>query len=262
MAIASRLLRASATPRTAVEQYGYILRDLDVRQVLPLIQAPTLITHVRDSPFVPIELGRYLAEHIAGSQFIEVPGANIRFPTALVMEEIAEFVTGERPQVDVDRVLTTIMFTDIVGSTGQAAVLGDLRWRSLLDAHDKTVREQFRRFRGREVNTTGDGFVASFDGPARAIRCAQAITEATTKLGVELRVGLHTGECDVRGDDLGGIAVHIAARIATLAAPGEVLVSETAKGLIVGSGIPLSERGTHVLKGVPDEWRLYAVGGQ
>jgi len=258
-AIVSRQLRASATPRTAVEQYGYILRDLDVRQVLPLIQAPTLITHVRDSPFVPIELGRYLAEHIAGSQFIEIPGGNIGVPPALVMEEIAEFVTGERPHGDVDRVLTTIMFTDIVGSTEQAAAFGDLRWRSLLDTHDKTVREQFRRFRGREVNTTGDGFVASFDGPARAIRCAEAITEATTKLGVELRVGLHTGECDVRGDDLGGIAVHIAARIATLAAPGEVLVSETVKGLIVGSGIPLSERGTHVLKGVPDEWRLFAV---
>ena len=259
LTILSRQIRASASPRTAVEQYGYILRHLDVREALPLIQAPTLITHVRDSPLVPIEMGRYLAEHIAGSQFIEVPGSHLGIPPPFVQEQIAEFVTGERPDINVDRVLTTIMFTDIVGSTEQAAALGDQRWRSLLDAHDKTVREQFRQFRGREVNTTGDGFVASFDGPARAIRCAEAITEATAKMGVELRVGLHTGECEVRGEDLGGLAVHIAARVATLAAPGGVLVSETVKGLIVGSGIPLCERGTHTLKGVPDEWKLFAV---
>ena len=261
LAILSRQTRASASPRTAVEQYGYILRDLDVRQARPLIQAPTLITHVRDSPFVPIELGRYLAEHIAGSQFVEIPGANIGVPPALVMEEIAEFVTGERPDINVDRVLTTIMFTDIVGSTEQAAAVGDQRWRSFLDVHDKTVREQFRRFRGREVNTTGDGFVASFDGPARAIRCAREIIKATSNLGIELRVGLHTGECEIRGEDLGGLAVHVAARVGALAGQGDVLVSGTVKDLVIGSGIAFEDRGEHELKGVPGTWKLFAVEG-
>jgi class 3 adenylate cyclase len=177
------------------------------------------------------------------------------------MLDIAEFLTGERPVVEIERVLTTVLFTDIVGSTAQAASLGDQRWRSMLDAHDRTVREQLRRFRGREINTTGDGFVASFDGPARAIRCAQAINEATEKLGVQLRVGLHTGECEVRGDDLGGLAVHIAARVGALAAPGEVLVSGTVKDLVVGSGIEFDDRGEHDLKGVPGSWKLFAVEG-
>jgi class 3 adenylate cyclase len=154
-----------------------------------------------------------------------------------------------------------VLFTDIVGSTAQAASLGDQRWRSLLDTHDRTVREQLRRFRGREVNTTGDGFFASFDGPARAIRCAQAIAEATAELGVRLRVGLHTGECEVRGPDLGGLAVHIAARVGSLAAPGETLVSGTVKDLVVGSGIAFDERGDHELKGVPGTWKLFAVTG-
>ncbi len=152
-----------------------------------------------------------------------------------------------------------MLFTDIVGSTAQAASLGDQRWRSLLDAHDKAVREQLRRFRGREINTTGDGFVTSFDGPARAIRCAQAIVEVTGKLGVQVRVGLHTGECEVRGDDLGGLAVHIAARVGALASPGEIVVSGTVKDLVVGSGIEFSDRGEHELKGVPGEWRLFAA---
>jgi len=252
------MVRASATPRSAAAQYAYILRSLDVRRALPLIQAPTLILHVQNNPLVPIELGRYLAKNINGASFVEIPGADLALGDSM-MAEIYSFLTGERPMVEVERVLTTVLFTDIVGSTSRAASLGDQRWRSLLDAHDKVVREQLRRYRGREINTTGDGFVASFDGPARAIRCGQAIGEATAKLGVELRVGLHTGECEVRKEDLGGLAVHIAARIAALAAPGEVLVSETVKGLIVGSGITLSERGTHVLRGVPDEWRLFAV---
>jgi class 3 adenylate cyclase len=173
--------------------------------------------------------------------------------------DIAEFLTGERPVVEVERILTTVLFTDIVGSTGRAASMSDLRWRSLLDSHDRTVRDQLRRFRGREINTTGDGFVASFDGPARAIRCAEAIVEATGKLGVELRVGLHTGECEVRGDDLGGLAVHIAARVGALANSGEVLVSGTVKDLVVGSGIEFSDRGEHELKGVPGSWKLFAV---
>jgi len=262
--LASRMLRSSATPRSASAQYDYMLRSVDVRQVLPLLQVPTLVLHVRESFFIPLAHGRFLADHIDGAKFIELPGSATAMDTgnmAMLIEEVAEFLTGTRPEVEIERVLTTVLFTDIVGSTSKAASLGDQRWRSLLDSHDKTVRGQLHRFRGREINTTGDGFVASFDGPARAIRCAQAIADATAKLGIELRVGLHTGECEVRGEDLGGLAVHIAARIAAIAAPGEVLVSETVKGLIVGSGIPLSERGTHVLKGVPDEWRLFAVGG-
>jgi class 3 adenylate cyclase len=175
------------------------------------------------------------------------------------LDEVAEFLTGERPVVEIERILTTVLFTDIVGSTAQAASLGDQRWRSLLDAHDKAVREQLRRFRGREVNTTGDGFVTSFDGPARAIRCAHAIVEVTGKLGVQVRVGLHTGECEVRGDNLGGLAVHIAARVGALASPGEIVVSGTVKDLVVGSGIEFSDRGEHELKGVPGEWKLFAA---
>ena len=179
----------------------------------------------------------------------------------MIFDEVAEFLTGTRPVTDIDRVLVSVLFTDIVGSTERAASLGDQRWRSVLDRHDQIVREQLRIFRGREVNTTGDGFVASFDGPARAIRCGQAIIDATRALGIELRMGLHTGECEVRGDDLGGLAVHIAARIGSLASPNEVLVSRTVKDLVVGSGIEFNDRGGHVLKGVPGIWKLYAVSG-
>jgi class 3 adenylate cyclase/pimeloyl-ACP methyl ester carboxylesterase len=254
------MVRASATPRTAAAQYDYILRSLDVRRALPLIQAPTLILHVPDNPLVPIELGRYLAKNIRGASFVELPGADLGVDNS-VMAETYEFLTGARPDIEVDRILTTVLFTDIVGSTEHAATLGDQKWRNLLDAHDHTVRDQLRRFRGKEINTTGDGFVASFDGPARAIRCAQAIGEATSSLGVELRVGLHTGECQVRGDDLGGLAVHIAARVGALAAPGEVLVSGTIKDLVVGSGIAFGDRGEHELKGVPGSWKLFAVEG-
>ena len=177
--------------------------------------------------------------------------------SAPALEEIIEFLTGERPEVEVDRILTTLLFTDIVGSTEQAASLGDQRWRSLLDAHDRTVRDHLRRFRGKEINTTGDGFLASFDGPARAIRCALAISGSTRPLGIDLHLGLHTGECEVRGDDLGGLAVHIAARVGSLAAPGEVLVSGTVKDLVAGSSIDFVDRGEHELKGVRRTWRLY-----
>jgi class 3 adenylate cyclase len=173
------------------------------------------------------------------------------------MEEIAEFVTGERSPLEIDRVLTTLLFTDIVGSTERAASLGDQRWRSLLDAHDRTVRDHLRRFRGKEINTTGDRFLASFDGPARAIRCGLAMAEAIRAMGIDLHLGLHTGECEVRGDDLAGLAVHIAARIGSLAAPGEVLVSGTVKDLVAGSRIDFVDWGEHELKGVPDTWRLY-----
>jgi len=211
-------------------------------------------------PFISVEHGHYLADHIGDATFVEVPGATTG-PDPAIVDEVAEFLTGERPIVEIERVLTTVLFTDIVGSTAQAASLGDQRWRSLLDSHDKTVRGQFHRFRGREINTTGDGFVASFDGPARAIRCAQAIAEATGKLGIQLRVGLHTGECEVRGDDLGGLAVHVAARVGALASPGEILVSGMVKDLVAGSGIEFVGRGEHELKGVPGTWRLFAVPG-
>ena len=257
----SRMFRSSATPRTAAAQYDYILRSVDVRQALPLIQCPTLVLQVKESPLLPVHHGRYLAEHIDGASFVELPGGDLGATPAnyVVTDEVAEFLTGERPVVEVERILTTVLFTDIVGSTERAASLGDQRWRVLLDSHDRAVRDQLRRFRGREINTTGDGFFASFDGPARAIRCAQAIAETTARLGVEVRMGLHTGECDVRGDDLGGLAVHIAARVGALAGPGEVLVSGTVKDLVVGSGIELDDRGEHELKGVPGAWKLFAV---
>jgi class 3 adenylate cyclase len=255
------LFRASVTPRTAAAQYDYLLRNLDVRQVLPLIRVPTLVLSADNPSFLPIAMGRYVSEHIEGSKFVALPGQDMMIfgQRVVVFEEIAEFLTGSRPPTDIDRVLVSVLFTDIVGSTERAASLGDQRWRSLLDRHDQMVREQLRIFRGREINTTGDGFVASFDGPARAIRCGKAIIDATRAHGIELRVGLHTGECEVRGDDLGGLAVHIAARLGSLAPPGEVLVSSTVKDLVVGSGIEFEDRGEHELKGVPGSWRLFRV---
>jgi class 3 adenylate cyclase len=258
------MLRAAATPHTAAAFFHYIITSLDVRQALASIQAPTLVIHNRDNPFIPVELGRYLADHIPAAKFIEFPGSGVYVDPECqdaVFAEIAEFLTGERPSVGVDRILTSLMFTDIVASTEQAAALGDRRWRGLLDAHDRVVRDQLRRYRGREINTTGDGFVASFDGPARGIRCAQAIVEAARVVGLEVRVGLHTGECEVRGGDLGGLAVHIAARVGATARSGEVLVSSTVKDLVAGSGIEFEDRGEHELKGVPGSWRLFALNG-
>jgi hypothetical protein len=233
----STLLRSSSTPRSAAAQTNYMLRGVDVRQALPLIQAPTLVLHVRDNPFMPISHGRYLADHIDRATFVELPGADIVPSPAnfITTDEVAEFLTGERPVVE--RVLTSVLFTDMVHSTEIAAELGDKRWRSILDAHYKMVRDQLRRASGREINTTGDGFVASFDGPARAIRCAGEIIDAAKRLGIEIRAGRHNGECEVRGEDLGGMAVHIAARVASLAGSSEVLVSGTVKDLVVGSGI-------------------------
>jgi class 3 adenylate cyclase len=259
----AKMTRSSVTPRAAAAQYDYILRNLDVRQALPLVQVPTKVLHVSDSPlFLPIAYGRYLADHIDGATFTELPGGNLTVdPDNVLLDEVAEFLTGERPVVEVDRILATVLFTDIVDSTAKAALLGDREWHTLLDAHDHTVREQLRRYRGREIQTTGDGFVVSFDGPARAIHCAQAIIEATSTLGIGLRTGLHTGECEVRGDDLGGLAVHIAARVGSMAGPGEVFVSRTVVDLVVGSGIEFEDRGEHELKGVPGTWRLYAVDG-
>jgi class 3 adenylate cyclase len=258
---AARMLRAAATPRSAAAQYRYILTSVDVRQALPLIQVPTLVLHNRDNPFVPVSHGRYLADHIPGAKFFELPGnrVNINANADIALGEIAEFLTGERPAVEVDRNLTSVLFTDIVASTERAASLGDHKWRALLDTHDRLVRDHLRRFRGSEIKTTGDGFLASFDGPARGIRCARAIIDGARELGVDIRAGMHTGECEVRGSDLGGLAVHIAARVGALAGPREVLVSSTVKDLVVGSGIEFEDRGDYELKGVPGTWRLFAV---
>ena len=247
----ARVQRAAATPREAHAQYEYFAWNVDVREVLPLVRVPTLVVHTRDNAFIPVSHGRYLAEHISDATFVEIPGGNLISLTDESMGRILEFVTGARPVVDVDRVLTTILFTDIVGSTEKATSLGDQRWRTLLDSHDRAVRDQLRQFRGNEVNTTGDGFLASFDGPARALRCGQAIVEAVSALGIDVRVGVHSGECEVRGSDLGGLAVHIGARTAALAAPGEVLVSQMVKELAMGSGIEFDDRGEHEFEGRP-----------
>jgi class 3 adenylate cyclase len=258
----SRMIRSSATPRTAAAQYAVTMHS-DLRQALPLVHVPTLVLHSKDNPQIPPAFGRYLAEHIEGARFVELPGGDLGMMpiTYRVADEVAEFLTGVRPVDEVDRVLTTVLFTDIVGSTERAAALGDERWRSVLDGHDRAVRDHLRMFRGREIKTTGDGFLAAFDGPARAIRCAQGLLAATAAVRLPLRLGLHSGECEVRGDDLGGLAVHIAARIGALAGEGQILVSGTVKDLVVGSGIDFDERGEHVLKGVPGSWKLFAVPG-
>jgi class 3 adenylate cyclase len=258
--LAAKVNRAIATPKNAAAQIRYIIESLDAREALPLIQVPTLVLHTEDNLIFPIEECGYLADHIAEAKFVALPGGDFHVAySAPALEEITEFLTGERPVVEVDRILATLLFTDIVSSTERASSLGDRAWRALLDAHDRTVRDHLRRFRGKEINTTGDGFLASFDGPARAIRCALAIVEATRALGLDLHLGLHTGECEVRGDDLGGLAVHIAARVASLARPGEVLVSGTVKDLVAGSRIDFVDRGEHQLKGVQGTWRLYRV---
>ena len=254
----AKMMRAFATPNNAAAQMRYIIESLDARDALPLIRVPTLVLHSKNNLVYSFDEGRYLADHIDGGKFVELPGGDVSIIFSVTaIEEIVEFLTGERPQAEVDRILTTLLFTDIVGSTQRAASMGDQAWRSLLDAHDRTVRDHLRRFRGKEINTTGDGFLASFDGPARAIRCALAMAEATRALGIDLHIGLHTGECEIRGDDLGGLAVHIAARIGSLAGPGEVVVSSTVKDLVVGSRIDFVDRGEHQLKGVPGSWRLY-----
>jgi class 3 adenylate cyclase/pimeloyl-ACP methyl ester carboxylesterase len=240
-----------------------LLRELDVRAVLPTIRVPTLVVHHTDDRVVPRAMGKYVANHISGAKYVELPGRS-NFPFVepgwrQVFQEIAEFLTGQQPDVADDRVLATVLFTDIVDSTRRAAEMGDRDWHALLDAHDAIVRAQLNRFRGREVNTSGDGFLAMFDGPQRAIRCAMAIRDAVQALGIEVRAGLHTGECEIRGDDIGGIAVHIGARVSALAGANDVLVSSTLRDLVIGSGLEFEDRGAHELKGVPGEWRLFAV---
>jgi class 3 adenylate cyclase len=224
---------------------------------------PTLVLHHTDCVTVPPAKGKYIAEHIPGAKYVELPGRNwqhiVEPGWRASFKEVAEFLTGQQAEVVDDRVLATVLFTDIVDSTRRAAEMGDRDWHALLDAHDAVVRSQLGRFRGREVNTSGDGFLAMFDGPQRAIRCAMAIRDSVQSLGIEVRAGLHTGECEVRGDDIGGIGVHIGARVSGLAGPSDVLVSGTLRDLVIGSGLEFEERGAHELKGVPGEWRLFAV---
>jgi class 3 adenylate cyclase len=212
---------------------------------------------------INVEGGRYLAKHIPGARYIELPGKDhppwIGDNAMEIADAIEEFLTGTRAPVTVDRVLATVLFTDIVGSTDKAAALGDRRWRDLLGNHHATIRRNLTRFRGHEIKTTGDGILATFDGPARGVRCACAIAEEIRPLGIEVRAGLHTGECELIDDDVSGIAVHIGARVAALAGAGEVLVSSTVKDLVAGSGLRFGDRGIQSLKGVPGEWRIFVV---
>jgi pimeloyl-ACP methyl ester carboxylesterase len=241
-----------------------MMRDTDVRDVLASVRVPTLVIHRTGDRAISVESGRYLARHIPGARLVEVPGID-HFPwvgdTDAILDEVEHFVAGTRRGAEADRVLATVLFTDIVGSTERAAELGDHRWRGVLEAHHALVRTELASFRGREVDTAGDGFLATFDGPARGIRCAQAICARVRQLGIDVRAGLHTGECELMDGDLGGIALHIGARVAAAAGPGEVLVSSTVKDLVAGSGIRFEDRGVHVLKGVPGEWRLFAALG-
>jgi class 3 adenylate cyclase len=237
------------------------LYDTDVRHFLPQIRVPTLIMQRADNAF-GVGHGLYLAEHIAGAKYVELSGADLPYwvgDTGPMLDEIEEFLTGVRGGSGTERVLATVLFTDIVGSTDRAAKLGDERWRDLLDRHDQSVRTQIERFRGRVVKTVGDGFVATFDSPGRAIECALAVREILGALHVEVRAGIHTGEIEVRGDDVAGMAVHIGARVSALAGAGEVLVSSTVKDSVVGSSVVFEERGEHELKGVPGTWKLFAV---
>jgi class 3 adenylate cyclase len=257
----AQLERLSAPPGT-VRQLIDGVADVDVRDVLPSIRVPTLLLHRRDDPFIDPKHAEYLHPRIDGAKLVWLPGNEnllVAGDTDAVIDEAQEFLTGVRPEREPDRVLATVLFTDIVDSTRRAGELGDARWRDVLERHDELVRGQLRRHQGREIKTTGDGFLATFDGPARGIRCAVAIAEEVQPLGIEVRAGLHTGECELRGDDVAGMAVHIGARVGSTAGASEVLVSSTVKDLVVGSGIEFADRGATELKGVPGEWRLFAV---
>ena len=259
----ARQERLAATPTTVAVMMPLVMR-LDVRELLPAIRVPTLVLQHADDEISPAVHGRYFAANIPGAKYVEYPGRNMYLfvepDWRRCVDEISEFLTGTHMVAeDEDRVLATVLFTDIVDSTSRAASMGDRNWRALLDAHDAVVRAQIARFRGREVSTAGDSFFATFDGPQRAIRCAVHIREALRALDIEVRAGLHTGECEVRGDDVAGLAVHIGARVSSLAGAGDILVSGTLRDLVVGSGLQFDDRGSHQLKGVPGEWRLFAL---
>jgi class 3 adenylate cyclase len=259
----ARYFRLSASP-SLVKLLLKGVAASDIRGVLPMIRVPTLILHRKDETWLRVEGSRLLAEQIPGSRLVELPGTDHYIweqNAAAVAEEIEEFVTGARHHRDRERSIKSLMFTDIVGSTALAQRLGDERWRRLLDRHEMLARRQLERFDGQYIKSTGDGVLATFDGPGRTVRCALAIREAVRGLDLSVRIGIHTGEVELRGDDVGGIAVHLAARVAALAAPGEVLVSRTVVDLMAGSDIAFEERGEHELKGVPGTWRVFAVGG-
>jgi pimeloyl-ACP methyl ester carboxylesterase len=257
----SGFLRRSASPGAALELARWNT-EIDVRHVLPTIRVPTLIIHRSHDRDANIEEGRYIAQQIPGAKFVELPGSDHLLwvgDNDTILDEVEEFLTGVRPAKEPDRVLSTVLFTDIVGSTRHLADLGDRQWRDLLDAHDEIVRREVRQFRGKVIESTGDGVLATFDGPARAIRCANAIRDGVRLLGIEIRAGLHTGEIELRENGIGGIAVHIAARVSAKAGAGEVWVSRTVKDLVAGSGLQFSEQGVFALKGVPEEWSLFSV---
>jgi class 3 adenylate cyclase len=256
-------LRLGASPSAALA-LGRSNTEIDIRAVLPAIHVPTLVLHRHGDCDVRIEEGRYIAARIPNAKLVELEGEDHLIfvgDVNAVLDEIEQFLTGARRSVELERILATILFTDIVGSTSQAAALGDRRWQDLLSLHDRMVRQELGRFRGREINTTGDGFVAAFDGPARAIRSALAIAAGARQFGIDVRAGIHTGECEVNGDSLAGIALHIGARISAIAGPGEVLVSHTVKDLVAGSGIEFADRGSFPLRGVPGEWAIFAATG-
>jgi class 3 adenylate cyclase len=259
----ARLLRQGTSPAGAIELMN-LYREIDVRSALPAIDVPTLVLHRRDDGLIPARQARYLAEHIPGARYVELEGAD-HLPTVgdldALLDEVEEFLVGSRRAREAERALATILFTDIVGSTETAARLGDSRWRDLLERHDATVRRELAVHRGHEVKTMGDGFLATFDGPARAIRCAVAIRDELRETGIDVRAGIHTGEVELIGTDVGGMAVNIGARVGALGGAGEVLVSSTVRELVVGSGIDFDDRGAHELKGAPGEWRLFAVSG-
>jgi class 3 adenylate cyclase len=254
--------RLGASP-AAVTALMRMNSQIDISAILPAVRVPTLVIHRTGDQAVSIEGGRDVAAHIPGARLVEFSGDDHIFYVGDnadgIADAIEEFFTGAPARIEADRVLATVLFTDIVGSTEKAAALGDQRWRRLLDDHHATIRRVLARFRGREVKTTGDGFLATFDGPARGVRCACAITEEIKSLGIEVRAGLHTGECEMMGDDVGGIAVHIGARVAALAGAGEVLVSSTVKDLVAGSGLSFGARGSQTLKGIPGEWQIFAA---
>jgi class 3 adenylate cyclase len=257
----ARYERQSASPGSATAMVRLIYES-DVRDVLPTIRVPTLVIHHRDVERLAPVYGRYLADNIPGARYVEIPGTDNLIWAGdqdAILAEIQEFVTGVRPTPQPDRVLATVMFTDIVDSTITASTIGDRRWRELLAAHDRLVRKELARGGGREIKTTGDGFLATFDGPARAVRTATAIRDAARTLDIEVRAGLHTGEIELLDGDVGGLAVHIGARVAALAGAGEVLASRTVRDLVAGSGIAFEDRGEQTLKGVPGEWHIFAV---
>jgi class 3 adenylate cyclase len=259
----ARFERQAASPSAAAA----LLRmnsEIDTRHILPLVHAPTLVLHRSGDIRISIDAGRYIAHNVPGARMIILPGENHLFayePEIIdrIADEAEEFLTGSRREIEPDRVLATVMFTDIVESTKRAAELGDRQWRTLVDDHDRMVREQLARFRGCAIKTLGDGFLATFDGPARAVRCASSIVESVYSLGIDVRIGIHTGEVELKGDDIGGIAVNIAARVAGIAGPGSTLVSSTVRDLVAGSGLRFEDRGRHALKGLPEDVHVYAA---